>query len=278
MFFSGCTISDLSSVKLRRVSRLGRPLHAGSSWPVQAWLEGSDCIFLKLRGSGDGFAGLWAEWLGSRIAERAGFPVISPFWVWLPQEAVPDYPDPEFLFLKNNSTGLNLGFPWKQVQPGNFTDLGPGWAERIFLLDLLLANPDRSPSNPNLLIEGGNIRISDFGSAALLRAGLTGQSLPGTLQVWRWKLHPGFTGSGLMDYFPEFRRSITKALLFRHAPSKEQVSVLSGKILTETLDHLSKRLNSLPDLISEITSTEIPDLPESRTVRDQFLREIGYYS
>lgn len=257
---------------------MGLPLHSGSSWPVQAWLEDSTCLFLKLRGSGDGFAALWADWLGSRIAERAGFPVIPPFWVWLPQEAVAEYSDPEFLFLKTNSTGLNLAFPWKTVRPGKFTDLGPGWAERIFLLDLLLANPDRSLSNPNLLTEQNQIRISDFGSAVLLRAGITGQSLPGTLPLWRWKQHPGFTGSGLMDYYPEFRRSVTQALPVLHPSPHGQTSFLPEAILAETLDLLSGRLADLPHLISEIISAEIPELPESRTVRDQFLREIGFYS
>jgi len=159
------------SVGLRRVTavRYVAPLREGGSMP--ALVEGDDdgLYVVKLRGAGQGVGVLVAELVAGELARAAGLDVPELALVELDPALGKNDPDSEVRELLVASAGDNLGVDFL---PGSVTwdpaaEAPPDalWASKVVVLDALVANPDRTAKNPNLLVWQRRPWLIDHGAA-----------------------------------------------------------------------------------------------------------------
>jgi HipA-like protein len=148
-------------------TRYVTPLREGGSLP--GIVEADDCgtYVLKFRGAGQGIKVLVAEVLVGELARRLGLRVPRLAVVDLQAPIARYEADEEVQDLLTASLGLNLGIDFL---PGSFGYDGsrPPSAEEaadILWLDALVANVDRTWSNPNLLVWHANPWCIDHGAA-----------------------------------------------------------------------------------------------------------------
>jgi len=145
----------------------------GSSWPVLVETEedgAGDPQFTKLRGAAQGTGALVAEVIVAELAESLGLRVPARARVHLPVAVESLDENDELADLLQASAGTNLGFVFLD-DASSFAPLtdvervGERDAAAILWLDGLVANPDRTARNPNLLWQDGALWLIDHGAA-----------------------------------------------------------------------------------------------------------------
>lgn len=148
-------------------TRYVTPLREGGSLPGIVEADDLGTYVMKFRGAGQGAPVLVAEVLAAALARALEIRTPDLAAIWL-DEAIARYEaDEEVQDLLTASLGLNLGIDFL---PGAFgydghQPVDPHVAARILWLDAYTANPDRTWSNPNLLVWHGDAWVIDAGAA-----------------------------------------------------------------------------------------------------------------
>jgi hypothetical protein len=126
--------------------------------------------FTKLRGAAQGTGALVAEVIVAELAESLGLRVPARLLVHLPTGVESLDENDELADLLRASAGVNLGFAYLEDAPSfaPATDVARVREEdaaAILWLDGLVANPDRTERNPNLLWRGDALWLIDHGAA-----------------------------------------------------------------------------------------------------------------
>lgn len=151
-------------------TRYVTPLREGGSLPGLMEADDDGFYVVKFRGAGQGVKALAAELLAGELIRRLGFNVPELVLVELDPALGRAEPDPEIQDLLDASPGLNLGVDFL---PGALSfdaaDRGdlvpPELAADIVWFDALVANVDRTPRNPNLLLWHERLWLIDHGAA-----------------------------------------------------------------------------------------------------------------
>jgi hypothetical protein len=152
--------------------RYDREALSGRNLPLLVSVETTEGeeyeVFLKPSGRPElSVTGLAAEVLAACLAGHLGLPICRPFLVELAPEWIVSIPDSTVrdMLSKSNpvafgSQSAGLGWrPW--VAEDILTQARRAAALAIFAFDAFIENPDRKPSNPNLLVKGDALRIID---------------------------------------------------------------------------------------------------------------------
>jgi hypothetical protein len=143
----------------------------GSSWPVVVETEeDGERQFTKLRGAAQGTGALVAEVIVAELAESLGLRVPARTLVHLPERVESLDENDELADLLRSSAGGNLGFAYLEnassfAPATDVARVGEEEAAAILWLDGLVANPDRTARNPNLLWQGESLWLIDHGAA-----------------------------------------------------------------------------------------------------------------
>jgi hypothetical protein len=143
----------------------------GSSWPVLVETEPDGAQrFTKLRGAAQGTGALVAEVIVAELAESLGLRVPARALVHLSPAIESLDENDELADLLRASAGVNLGFAYLEnastfAPATDVARVGEEEAAAILWLDGLVANPDRTARNPNLLWEGEALWLIDHGAA-----------------------------------------------------------------------------------------------------------------
>lgn len=125
--------------------------------------------FVKLRGAAQGTAALVAEVVVAGIADLLNLPVPPRRVIHFGADLPSDDQNDELADLLGASAGDNLGFRYlptaRPLAPGDLERITPDFASQVRWLDWLVLNPDRSPANPNILVEGPRFWLIDHGAA-----------------------------------------------------------------------------------------------------------------
>jgi len=145
----------------------------GSSWPVLVETAEDGALapqFTKLRGAAQGTGALVAEVIVAKLAESLGLRVPERTLVHLPTSVESLDENDELADLLRASAGVNLGFAFLDNASGfvpatDVARLSDEEAAAILWLDGLVANPDRTARNPNLLWQDEMLWLIDHGAA-----------------------------------------------------------------------------------------------------------------
>jgi hypothetical protein len=167
-------------ISLAVATRYDRVAEAGRNRPLRVVVEADEGVeyevFLKSSGCPElTVTSLAHEVLAACIAGQVGLPVCRPFLVELTPEWVASVHDAEVRQILQASNPIAFGSTaagpgWKQWSSDDV--LTPARREKalgIFVFDAFIENPDRKPSNPNLLVKGDEFRIIDHELALLVR-------------------------------------------------------------------------------------------------------------
>ncbi len=204
----------LPDVAATRVLRADR---RGSSWPVI--VETADGLsFVKLRGAAQGTASLVAEVIVAALADRLGLPVPSRRVVTFPPGIPTDDRNDELADLLHASTGENLGFEYLEPgRPFQSSDMGlvsPDFASQVCWLDWLVLNPDRTPRNPNILVQGRRLWLIDHGAALPFQHNWTAVSEATPHRLWSVSGHVlAAAATRLRDWDPILTALLPRAAL-----------------------------------------------------------------
>jgi hypothetical protein len=148
--------------------RVKKRLRGGSSAPVV--VETSSGLFvMKLRGAGEGVLALVAELIVAEVAERLGLPVPERALIELSREVPSDDKNDELADTLGRSVGTNLGLRFlegaREARKEELAALDDDFVGRVLWLDGLVMNPDRTRSNPNILLWKGRPWLIDHGAA-----------------------------------------------------------------------------------------------------------------
>lgn len=134
-------------------------------------------VFLKPSGRPElSVVSLAIEVLAACLAGKLGLPVCEPFVVEILPEWIDAVPDVELRGVLRASNPLAFGSRaagegWRQWNTEDIlTAARKPLAVGIFAFDAFLENPDRKPSNPNLLVKGDQFRMIDHELALRVRA------------------------------------------------------------------------------------------------------------
>lgn len=150
------------------VRRVLSRLQSGSSSPVVVETDAGRFV-AKLRGAAQGPSALVAEVVVAGLAERLGLPVPERVLLALEANVATNDRNDELADLLAASVGDNLGFRWLEgasVLPAREAGtIDDEFAVRVLWLDGLVLNPDRTSSNPNVLMCHGQPWLIDHGAA-----------------------------------------------------------------------------------------------------------------
>jgi hypothetical protein len=146
------------------------PLREGGSLPAIVDTDEPGQFVVKFRGAGQGPRALVAEVIAAGVARACGLPVPDAAVIELAEGFGLSEPDPEIQDLLRASVGLNFGL---RYVPGAlaFDPIVDGplvddlFASAIVWFDALIMNVDRTPRNPNLLVEDGRVWLIDHGAS-----------------------------------------------------------------------------------------------------------------
>lgn len=144
------------------------PLREGGSLPGIVECDDDGTYVVKFRGAGQGSASLVSEIVVGELGRRLGVRVPELVIVAIDPEMARRDPDEEIQDLLRASPGDNLGMDYL---PGSVGYDGVRWraaaseAARIYWLDALTANIDRTWRNPNLIVWHKKLWAIDHGAA-----------------------------------------------------------------------------------------------------------------
>jgi hypothetical protein len=154
-------------------TRYVTPLREGGSLPGLVEADDDGLYVVKFRGAGQGPRALVAEWLAGEIGRAIGLRVPDIVGVEVPADLADAEPDPEIQDLVRASVGRNIGLDFLPgalaFNPAAAPVVDPRMAAATAWLDGLVTNPDRTVSNPNLLIWHGNIWLIDHGASLYIQ-------------------------------------------------------------------------------------------------------------
>ena len=221
-------------------TRYVTPLREGGSLPGIVEADDLGTYVVKFRGAGQGSAALVAEIVVGELGRRLGVRVPDLVLIDLDPEIGRREPDQEVQELLLSSVGLNLGMDFL---PGSIGYDGIHWqppveeAARIYWLDALTGNVDRTWANPNTLIWHRQLWAIDHGAALVFQ-----HSWP-AVPSWaarRYDLSKHVLG-GLVATMPA---------LARKTLDEQLAEAVTPEILTEVLalvpDEFLLKLNSAP--------------------------------
>jgi hypothetical protein len=161
-------LPGVSGLHLLSATRVRQWLKSGSSSPVVVDTP-SGLFVAKLRGAGQGVTALVAEIIVAELAEQLGLPVPERALLEFLPELPSDNKNDELLQLLGASVGLNLGLRYlagaNDPRPEELRGIDDSFATRVLWLDGLVMNPDRTPSNPNVLFWRRQPWLIDHGAA-----------------------------------------------------------------------------------------------------------------
>ncbi len=179
-----------------KATALIREFRSGSSLPILVRTDSSEKYVVKWHQTAEGTLECLSDWVCLHIADYAAIAVPKRTLITIPLEFSSGIVDSELREIATRSAGLNLGveflentLPFDQKEKDLFNfDL----RRRIFLLDLLLLNIDRTIQNPNMLVRETNLFCIDFSASAVIRESFSGSrlSLENCLRILR--RHPFF--------------------------------------------------------------------------------------
>ena len=157
-------------VETHNAVRYAVPLREGGSLPAIVETDGGDLFVVKFRGAGQGARALVAEFIVGGLAQLVGLPVPELAVVHLDDGFGRTEPDPEIQDILRGSHGANAGLRYLDgafnYDPVAAADLvAPAEAADLVWLDALTTNIDRTPRNPNLLVQDGEVWLIDHGAA-----------------------------------------------------------------------------------------------------------------
>lgn len=145
-------------------------LREGGSLPGLMEADDDGLYVVKFRGAGQGAKALVAELFAGELGRRLGLQVPRLVFVELDPVLGRAEPDPEIQDLLDASPGLNLGIDFLpgalSFDPADGAGLVTAeQAADIVWFDALVANVDRTPRNPNLLLWHDRLWLIDHGAA-----------------------------------------------------------------------------------------------------------------
>jgi hypothetical protein len=153
-------------MKTVAATRYVTPLREGGSLPAIIEADDGQSWVLKFRGAGQGQKALIAELIAGELARALGLPVPELALVELDPVLGRNEPDAEIRSLLYASAGLNLGLAYLPGAIAYDPSMGaPPQASEIVWFDALVANVDRTPRNPNLLLWHKRLHLIDHGAA-----------------------------------------------------------------------------------------------------------------
>jgi hypothetical protein len=152
-----------------RATRYVTPLREGGSLPALMEADDDGLYVVKFRGAGQGAKALVAELVAGELARRLGLLVPEIVFVELDPVLGRAEPDPEIQDLISASAGLNIGLDFLPgalpFEPAAGVPVDPAQAAAVVWFDALVANVDRTPRNPNLLVWHERLWLIDHGAA-----------------------------------------------------------------------------------------------------------------
>jgi hypothetical protein len=159
----------VSTLRTVRATRYVLPLREGGSMPGLVEADDDGLYVVKFRGAGQGAKALVAEIVAGEVARAAGFAVPELVLVDVDPIIAAAEPDPEIQDLVQASGGRNAGLDFLPgalpFSPAAPVGVDPELAAGVVWLDALLANVDRTPRNPNMLVWHGRLWLIDHGAA-----------------------------------------------------------------------------------------------------------------
>jgi hypothetical protein len=193
-------------VLLHRFSavRVERRLTGGNSSPVVVETEGGRFV-LKLRGAGHGVLSLVAEIVVAELAERLSLSVPERALVTLPPDVPSADKNDELADLLARSTGTNLGLRLldgaRVATPSELDALEDEFVARVLWLDGFTMNPDRTPSNPNVLVWKQRPWLIDHGSTLAFHHDWRSVTEDSPREPWSYRRHAFSSRASLVARF-----------------------------------------------------------------------------
>jgi hypothetical protein len=157
------------SLRTVRATRYVAPLREGGSMPGLVEADDDGLYVVKFRGAGQGPKALIAEVVAGELARAAGLRVPEIVLIDVDPMIAAAEPDPEIQELVQASGGLNAALDFLPgalpFSPASPVGVDPDAAAAVVWLDALVANVDRTPRNPNMLIWHHALWLIDHGAA-----------------------------------------------------------------------------------------------------------------
>lgn len=240
----------------------------GSSNPIVLKIE-KELFFLKLRAGCAGENSLLSEWIGNRLGQFLGLNNQIPYWINLTQEITMDE-DINFELKKmiHKSLGLNIGFKYlqdiKHIQASDLNKLNRNVLVKIFLLDLLMINIDRTQNNTNILSTNSNIIPTDYDSSLLFNEVFLNKNVLSNINVLqclkRNPLYQNISDFEINQFLKKLAQISFKELI-TNIPEQLYQNYTKNEILEKLIErnkkgwHITKTLKSLKNIQLE-TVTE----------------------
>jgi hypothetical protein len=165
-----------------RATRYVAPLREGGSLPAVVEADDDGMYVLKFRGAGQGPKALIAELVAGEVGRALGLPVPELVFVELDPALSRAEPDEEIQDLLEASAGLNLALDYLPgslaFTPHPGAGLDPELAAAVVWFDAFVANVDRTPRNPNLLLWHRRLWLIDHGAALYVHHAWTAATDP----------------------------------------------------------------------------------------------------
>jgi hypothetical protein len=162
-------VTEAAPLRTVAARRYVTPFREGGSLPALLEADDAGLYVGKFRGAGQGPLALVAEVIAGELARALGLPMPGLVLVELDAALGKGEPDPEIQDLLKASVGANLGVEFlagaETWSPSQDAPPAPDLAAAIVWFDALVANVDRTPRNPNLLVAGGELHLIDHGAA-----------------------------------------------------------------------------------------------------------------
>jgi hypothetical protein len=246
-----------------RATRYVTALREGGSLP--AVVEGDDAGLhvAKFRGAGQGEKALAAEVIAAALARTLGLRVPDTVRLEVDAALGRNEPDPEIRELLKRSAGPNLGVDFLpgavMFDPVAGRPPAAPEASLVVAFDAFVANIDRTPRNPNLLLWHGNLWLIDHGAALWFAHAWAGAEAHVGSPFPMVKEHVLLPWAGELGAAGERLRAALGEEAIRDAAAEVPDEWLAGEPRFASpaehraayVDHLARRLATAPTFLAE---------------------------